>query len=47
MEYIKLYFHMRQPAKMEEKLNELKAIPGELSLQALELVRYWGGISHG
>ena len=47
LEYIKLYFHMRQPAKMEEKLNELKAIPGELSLHALELVRYWGGISHG
>ena len=46
LEYIKLYFYMRQPAKMQEKLNELKAIPRELSLHALELVRYWGGISH-
>lgn len=45
--YINLYFHLRQPEKMQEKLEELKAIPGELSLKALEMVRYWGGTSHG
>lgn len=44
--YIKLYFYMRQPAKMQEKLAELKSIPGELSLKALKTVRYWGGTSH-
>ena len=44
--YIKLYFYMRQPAQMQEKLAELKSIPGELSLKALKTVRYWGGTSH-
>lgn len=44
--YMELYFYLRQPEKLQEKLKELKAIPGVLSLRALELVRYWGGTSH-
>lgn len=44
--YINLYFYMRQSAKMQEKLAELKSIPRELSLKALNVIRYWGGTSH-
>lgn len=44
--YMKLYFAMREPEKLQQKLQELKDSPAELSVEALELVRYWGGYSH-
>ncbi len=44
--YMKLYAAMRQPEKLRQKLEELKASPAELSVSALKTIRYWGGAFH-
>lgn len=44
MSYIKLYHAMRNPAKLHEKIEELKASPIKLSVEALRTIRYWGGV---
>lgn len=44
--YIRLYHAMGDAAKLQTKLNELKASPIRLSGQALQMIRYWGGQAH-
>lgn len=41
MMYIKLYQAWRKPKKMQQKIQELKACPIELSGEALRTIRYW------
>lgn len=40
--YIKLYVALHDFKRLQKKLEEMKRIPAELSLEALTLVRYWG-----
>lgn len=44
--YMRLYFAVHNGKKLQEKLQELRRIPGTLSSEALRLVRYWGGAVH-
>lgn len=44
--FIHLYHAMGDAAKLQEKLNELKASPIRLSGEALQIIRYWGGRAH-
>ena len=41
MMYIKLYQSWRKPKKLQQKIQELKACPIELSQEALRTIRYW------
>lgn len=41
--YVKLYFAMREPELLREKLEEMKASRARLSPEALRILRYWGG----
>ncbi len=45
--YMRLYFAAHDGQRLQEKLQELKQLPITLSPEALRLVRYWGGASHG
>lgn len=46
--YIKLYFAMRRPELLREKIEEMKASRAQLSPEALRILRYWGGaFRHG
>ena len=45
--YIELYQAMHRPALMQEKIAELKACPIRLSINALNVIRFWDeGIAH-
>lgn len=44
--YMRLYFAVHDGKGLQEKMAELKKIPGTLSPEALRLVRYWGGKLH-
>jgi len=45
--YIELYQAMHRPALMPEKIRELKACPIRLSIEALNVIRFWDvGIAH-
>lgn len=46
LSFIKLYHAMRNPEKMYAKIIELKACPIRLSVEALRVIRYWGGRQH-
>lgn len=41
MMYIKLYQSWRKPKRLQQKIQELKACPIELSQEALRAIRYW------
>ncbi|MCR5756949.1 MAG: hypothetical protein K6F95_03475 [Selenomonas sp.] len=41
MMYIRLYQSWRKPKKLQQKIQELKACPIELSQEALQAIRYW------
>ncbi len=41
MMYIRLYQSWRKPKKLQQKIQELKASPLELSQEALRAIRYW------
>ena len=45
--YIELYQAMHRPALMQEKIRELRACPIRLSIEALNVIRFWDeGIAH-
>lgn len=47
MSFIRLYHAMRNLSKMQAKIDELKATPIMLSVEALRTIRYWGGVRRG
>lgn len=47
MSFIKLYHAMRNLDKLHKKVDELKATPIMLSVEALRVIRYWGGVRRG
>lgn len=47
LDFMRLYMETRQPEKLQGKLAELKRSKAELSVEALEKMRYWGGTARG
>ncbi len=41
--YIKLYWQLKNYHKLQEKIKQLKASPIRLTINALELIRFWDG----
>ena len=39
--YIRLYQAMHEPEKLQKKIEELKALPIKLTIEAIEIIRFW------
>ena len=39
--YIRLYQAMHEPEKLQKKIAELKALPIKLTIEAIEIIRFW------